>query len=216
MNGIVYGLLDPRDHALRYVGVTTGPPKRRLDQHLTAGRRGERLPVAKWVGKLLTLEMRPSMVILSRFSGKEDPYDAEVELIARYRAAGMRLLNVTPGGRGGGVGPKSSEHRARISASNKGRKHPERSAEWRAAHAAKLRGRPRSAETKEKIREAHARRRVLVTKVCACGSEFQVIPSRVDRTKYCGPACAAKGRTGKRKTAPDANQGKTNITTGDS
>lgn len=187
--GHVYVLRDPRDPTPRYVGVTLQHPDRRLQQHLTAGRSMRHLPVARWVGSLLKSGVTPVMELLP-VAG--DPYEAEVATIEVYRALGYPLLNLTPGGRGGGIGPKSAEHVARIAAALQGKKKPPRTPEWRVAHAAKLAGRERSDETKGKIRAAHIARRVLVAKTCRCGVTFQVIPSRADRINWCGSACPVR------------------------
>jgi len=193
VNGVVYALYDPRTLEPRYVGATANnDPTPRLRHHLSAARRGARLPVAQWIAKLLREGVEPHMWVLSRWQAPDrDVYDLEVEMIERFTSYGHRLLNLTPGGRGGGIGPKSPEHRARISAALKGRKAPPRSAEWRAAHAAKLTGRTQSEATSAKKRATAARRRaeMLVVKTCRCGNEFSVLPSRVDRKKYCSPEC---------------------------
>lgn len=187
--GHVYVLRDPRDSTPRYVGVTLQLPAKRLQQHVTAGRSMRHLPVARWIGSLLKAGLEPVMEVLPSAG---DPYEVEVVTIAAYRALGYPLLNVTPGGRGGGIGPKSDEHAARIGDAHRGRKKPPRTSEWRAAHAAKMTGRRRPDEVKRKISATHQERRVLISKTCKCGTEFQVIPSRVDRVNWCGPQCPAR------------------------
>lgn len=206
MNGVVYALCDPRTLEPRYVGATANnDPTPRLQHHLSAARRGAKRPVAKWVATLLQEGVTPHMWVLSRWQAPDrDVYDLEIEMIERFTSYGHRLLNLTPGGRGGGIGPKSPRHRARISAALKGRQAPPRTAEWRAAHAAKLTGRKHSDDTRAKMRATQARRRaeMLVVKTCSCGTEFSVLPSRVDRKKYCGPECvrAALRRPKPRRT----------------
>jgi hypothetical protein len=155
MNRYVYTLRDPRvPDAVRYVGVTQGTLERRLRQHVST-RNSPRTPVAHWIAKLDREGVQPIILaemVLWREGGS--PYDFEPVYIEKYRRLGHALLNVTPGGRGGGIGPKSAEHRARISAALKGRKAPERTPEWRAAHAEKLRGRRHSEETRAKMSAA--------------------------------------------------------------
>jgi hypothetical protein len=192
---VVYALIDPRTDLPRYVGVTFQTPARRLSQHLTAGKAKRPYPVAMWISKLLGLGLQPQLRVVRESDDPEfDPWALEVETITAYRAAGHDLLNVAPGGIGGGIGPKSAQHAANISAGLKGRPAPPRTPEWRAAHSAKLTGRKRSAETCRRISEAHQQRRVLVDKTCPCGNSFKVIPSRVDRSHYCATDCHAKTR----------------------
>jgi ribosome-binding protein aMBF1 (putative translation factor) len=197
--GMVYALMDPRNHKPRYVGVTLQHPTKRLGQHIAAGRANAHLPVARWINSLLRDGVEPAMVWISKYEPLDrDPYESEAELIERFRGFGHDLLNLTPGGRGGGLGPKSAQHRANISAGLKGKPAPPRTAEWRASHSAKMTGKKHGAETRERMREAQRRRRVLVTKTCECGAEYKVIPSRVDRNVYCGADCPKKAEIRRR------------------
>lgn len=177
--GHVYVLRDPRDPTPRYVGVTFQRPGRRLRQHVSAGRSMRHLPVARWVGSLLKVGLEPVMEVLPDTG---DPYAVEIATIALYRTLGYPLLNLTPGGAGGGIGPKSIEHSANISAALRGRRAPERTPEWRAAHSAKMTGRTIPTEVRQKISAGRLRHQILITKICKCGTTYQVIPSRAAGT----------------------------------
>lgn len=201
-DGWVYGLVDPRTRKLRYVGVTKRHPNWRLRKHLQSGRaaqRGDprmsRSPVALWMAKLQGLGLVPSVVVLDRWQPWErDPYEVEVEVIARLRPT-TDLLNVTPGGRGGGTGPKSEAHRAAMSRAGKGRLLPPRTEEWRAAHSAKMTGRQHAPGTRAKMSETQQRRSeaIKVEVVCgACSSVVRVIPSRARRAEIRCEGCRAK------------------------
>lgn len=157
--GVLYGLLDPATLKLRYVGVTycADGPDKRYRQHLSSAR-NPRTPCAHWIASLAKRGLKPSFVIFADTYSGRDMYEMEVDIIARQRAAGTPLLNVTPGGRGGGIGPKSAEHAARISAGLKGKPKPPRTVEWRASHAEKMRGKKHSPETLAKMRESVQRR----------------------------------------------------------
>lgn len=192
--GFVYALIDPRDHQPRYVGVTFHKdPSRRLKQHIYAGRHGHHLPVSRWIGGLIKIGLEPTMMWIGRWDDR-DAYDVEIDMITRFRSYGHRLLNVTTGGLGGGTQPKSAEHRAKIGAAHKGLKKRPRTPEENAAHAAKLIGRTHSDVTRAKMRDAQARKRVLVAKTCKCGTIFYVLPSRVGRSHWCKIDCPAKTR----------------------
>lgn len=49
---LVYGLLDPRDATLRYVGKTHKRREVRLAEHLERAAEGSALPVHRWVREL--------------------------------------------------------------------------------------------------------------------------------------------------------------------
>jgi hypothetical protein len=151
----LYALEDPRNPGVvRYIGVTRNSLRVRLNQH-RATHNNPRTPVAFWIRKLLSEGVEPTIVEMASGDESWDVYTAEVEAIALFASSGL-LLNVTPGGRGGGIGPKSPEHAAKISAALKGRK-VTRSDEWRAAHAEKMRGKTRTPEQRAKIGEASRR-----------------------------------------------------------
>jgi predicted HicB family RNase H-like nuclease len=89
----IYGLLDPRDNTLRYVGKTVSE-RARLSNHLsdlTSKKKG------RWVKGLLRLGLAPKMVVLSEVPASEWQKE-ERAAISRYRALGCDLLNVCAGG----------------------------------------------------------------------------------------------------------------------
>jgi hypothetical protein len=53
MRYYVYGLIDPRDYRLRYVGRTSQRMDKRLEQHIGAAQRGAKSPVYRWIRELL-------------------------------------------------------------------------------------------------------------------------------------------------------------------
>ena len=89
----IYGIADPRDHVIRYVGWTKQSLRARLSKHISA-------PVgqymARWLGGLVDAGIMPEIVPLQWCFDYEA---AERFWIARMRAIGT-LLNVTDGGRG--------------------------------------------------------------------------------------------------------------------
>lgn len=97
--GVVYGL---RCHChplkgLRYVGVSSNL-KSRMSDHRGQARRGNSRPVYKWMRKHGVENIDP--VELSVHSTSLEMFEAEIETIARLRAEGQDLLNVTEGGEG--------------------------------------------------------------------------------------------------------------------
>jgi hypothetical protein len=89
----IYGLADPRDHAIRYVGKTGLELGARLDWHIKEPtNRG----MAEWLGSLWLCGIRPEIAVLEicHVSKWEN---AERVWIARMRRVGP-LLNVEHGG----------------------------------------------------------------------------------------------------------------------
>lgn len=90
----IYGLVDPRDGRVRYIGKANDTRKR-LAGHLRDARRRS-TPVYAWVRKLGALGLKPEARVLERVEG-DGWKDAERRLIAEHRALGP-LLNVADGG----------------------------------------------------------------------------------------------------------------------
>lgn len=86
---IIYALLDPRNDAIRYVGITKQTLKERTRQHLKSARNGIRLPVCAWIRKLLSESLKPSVKILE----DTDDMMREAFWIAHHGGT-AKLLNV--------------------------------------------------------------------------------------------------------------------------
>lgn len=154
----IYGLIDPRTNALRYVGESYRP-KRRLGEHVALARisPNNRRRVVRWVRSLLKVQMLPLLEILEEVPD-EAANDAERFWIASLRAAGAQLLNMATGGEGGGPLTEaarqklrqrtfSAEHRAKIGAASRLRTSPR----FRALNESR-RGQALSTEHRNKIR----------------------------------------------------------------
>lgn len=145
----IYGLHDPRDGELRYIGKSIRPRQRlqnQLNEHPNTHR-------GHWLDELTRAGLTPIQTIIDAVPADTDWQTVECVYIAGAREAGHRLVNGTDGGdgvaglsdeskariRAAHVGRKASpETRARLSAARRGRRvHTER---WRAAMAA-MRGR---------------------------------------------------------------------------
>jgi hypothetical protein len=122
----VYVLIDPRDHQVRYVGVTKGTLSHRLRQHMASIGRGTHR--AAWLSKLRRMGLRPYIEQVQVVPAS-DWVAAERYWIGFYRTIGCPLTNTTNGGEGfvgtpaarAKIGerlrgrPKSPEHRAKLS-----------------------------------------------------------------------------------------------------
>ena len=163
----IYGLYDPRDETLRYVGVTVLSLDARLAGHLTDDGDYRR---CRWIAGIRKVGLVPTIRLLETVED-DDRWDAERRWIALARQSGADLTNTSDGGEGR-TGPlplvtrqkmsaarkgrpKSPEHRAAISAGLRGKPKPPKTDEWRAAHSLKMTGRRHSEETKAKISAAH-------------------------------------------------------------
>ena len=94
----IYGLKDPRDRALRYIGKANDPQDR-LYRHIRFVESDPNEGKKEWILEFLDLDLEPVMWIIMRV-----PYSRwrkiEREAIRRYREAGCDLLNIAPGGLG--------------------------------------------------------------------------------------------------------------------
>lgn len=140
VSGIIYGL-HSGDGNIRYIGYTTMTPARRLTAHRCTARNNPQRRISKWMNKAGIESIQ--MEVLEQYTeiSLDDLLDREIARIAEGYSEGLNLVNHTSGGEGGAtrVGmknseaqklavskalkgvPKSAEHRAKISACQKGR-----------------------------------------------------------------------------------------------
>ena len=93
MKHYIYGLIDPRDYKVRYVGKTSQRMKTRLAHHIGQAKRGNPSPVYAWLRSLLPAH--PWLVCLQTCAGfastsdgrstREAAGPAEVKWIKRFR-----------------------------------------------------------------------------------------------------------------------------------
>ena len=119
---IIYGLCDPRNGELRYVGKSSWGIVRAKAKH--SGYCGNWIKSLKWP---------PQIVILEDLGGcaGEDLNEAEKFQIAYWRFLGARLTNLTSGGEGISDFSHSVSARARMSKAKIGKK-------WTEAHKAAI------------------------------------------------------------------------------
>lgn len=147
----IYGLIDPSDGVVRYVGKSyTGMVRPKT--HLMPSRLAERSHKAHWIRSVLSLGRRPAIVILEELEQPEGLNEAECFYISYLNWLGCRLTNATIGGDGAPGHRASAETRAKMSAVRKGRT---QSPEHLAARSAALKGHAVSDETRQKIANAH-------------------------------------------------------------
>ena len=111
---VIYGLLDPRDNELRYIGYTSNPKQRLVNHHCPCNLHK---PNRKnnWIKCLLSLGLRAKMIIIKEFMTAEELPIAEIKYLADYKLVGYNLTNGTAGGDGGKTpnsGAKKGERRS--------------------------------------------------------------------------------------------------------
>jgi hypothetical protein len=141
---IIYGLIDPRDNELRYVGYTSDE-KKRYKSHLSKSSLKENTHKNNWIKSLLALDLKPIMEVICDYETAEELPQREIQWIANMRILGNDLTNATDGGDGVMKGRKHSEEtKKKISEAVLGEKN----------HNYGKKGKPMSEETKKKLLEA--------------------------------------------------------------
>lgn len=98
----IYGLVDPRNQAIRYIGKSVNP-KARFAAHLTQYSLKQRSHKNNWINGLLKLGLKPELEIIDEIDERDDWAAEEIRWIARLRnlAPGYPpLTNATDGGEG--------------------------------------------------------------------------------------------------------------------
>lgn len=145
----VYGLVDPRNGELRYVGKSSIGIKRPRVHQLARGRVG-RTKKDSWLKSMYSDGATvPSIIILRVCANDVEVLAHEVLLIALFRNAGFNLTNLTDGGDGSSGHKQSPETVAKRLSKTKGMK---RTPEFCDAIRKRMLGKPFPPEAKEKQR----------------------------------------------------------------
>jgi hypothetical protein len=99
---LIYGLYDPRNEIVRYVGYTSKTPEHRLKKHISEinCKRSSHYRKSRWIKKLLGESVFPNYIILEVLDDETCWKEAEKRWIAYYTDAGNDLCNHTKGGDG--------------------------------------------------------------------------------------------------------------------
>lgn len=95
---MIYGLYDPRDDKLRYIGKATNFEDR-LWQHINSAKKGDKSYRSNWIRMLLNLGMVPAIKLLG-YSTVNSWQEDEKAWIAKMKKEGASLTNLTEGGDG--------------------------------------------------------------------------------------------------------------------
>lgn len=101
---LVYGLIDPRNNDLRYVGKSARGMKRPKEHLSPSGRKGE-THKARWLRQIYSDERRlPIILIIRECKSELDAFEHEIAVISIFNKAGFNLTNLSNGGEGAGIG----------------------------------------------------------------------------------------------------------------
>lgn len=115
--GYIYGLFDPRNGKLRYIGQTIQNPKRREWQHSNKREMTYNHRKANWTKQLLSQNYKPEMFILEEVTNctHEVLNDLEQWYISYWRGMGCDLTNLSAGGGGAPAVPYTEEQKKKYS-----------------------------------------------------------------------------------------------------
>jgi len=122
----IYGICDPTNDTLRYVGFTKVSLDKRLSQHLKYSQLKKNTHKNAWIKSLLAKNVIPTIFLLQE-TNLEEWVEDERWNISYFKSIGCDLTN-DPRCPGGEMPPSwrgrkhTQEHTAKIAASNKGQK----------------------------------------------------------------------------------------------
>ena len=82
---LIYGLLDPRDRCLRYIGKTHKRREIRLAEHIEDAMMGGSRPVHLWIREVISAGIQPEVFVLQHVTPESSWGDAEKQAIERWR-----------------------------------------------------------------------------------------------------------------------------------
>lgn len=116
----IYGLVDPRNGHLRYVGKTVQSAAYRFAQHMSHRVRN-RTKCSSWIRSLQNAGMKPEMVSLEACE-EMNWKETEKFWIASFKLMGADLTNLAEGGTGSSGFKLTAEQKAKIAKAMTGRK----------------------------------------------------------------------------------------------
>ena len=93
----VYALCEPDTGEVRYVGITSISPHRRLATHMSPANLARNTSPSSWFRSLIERGLKPVIKVLEEVP-EEEWRSAEYKWIQCYREQGADLLNISPGG----------------------------------------------------------------------------------------------------------------------
>lgn len=175
----IYGLVDPRNRQLRYVGKSMSGMVR-PKSHSYPSRMAENTHKAHWVKSVVASGFKPTIIVLEEFESEDGLNEAEQFYIAYFRFLGCPLTNATEGGEGA-TGHRASEvTRTKMSEKRRGRKF---TSEHKAALSIALQGHSVSDDVRERLSEIHTGNKYCVGRKLSKASRAKMSES-VKRTSW--------------------------------
>ena len=98
-NCVVYGLIDPTTHVIRYIGITINGVENRYKAHVyNAAKTTSSKHVTRWIRKLLHAGLKPDVIVIEEHDTCDELNAAERRLIQELWSKGFPLTNGTEGG----------------------------------------------------------------------------------------------------------------------
>ena len=84
---LIYGLLDPRDNSLQYIGKTHKRREWRLAEHIECAKEDDKRPVYDWIRELLAIGLEPEIFVWKRIPPNGDWREEERDAISFWSNA---------------------------------------------------------------------------------------------------------------------------------
>lgn len=184
---LVYGLLDPRDGTLRYVGKSsTGMERAKQHTRPSSCRSGHNWNKTRWYRELDALGLRPVPILIEEAIDPKSVNALECFYIASFRSVGAELFNKLDGGEleyTPGSRKVSRETRQRLSESHKGQRITE---EVKKKISEANKGKKKPPEMREKMKEVYRNNTALHEKLSAQKGRPFSDEVRVRMSRGCG------------------------------
>ncbi|MFC1745933.1 hypothetical protein ACFL35_18215 [Candidatus Riflebacteria bacterium] len=82
---LIYGLIDPTNRCLRYIGKTHQRREWRLAEHLEKAKNGVDSHVYNWIRQLINKGLEPEIFVIEKVPPEKDWREAEIRNIAFWR-----------------------------------------------------------------------------------------------------------------------------------
>ncbi|MFZ2889814.1 hypothetical protein [Sulfuricurvum sp.] len=93
---LIYGLIDPRDRSLCYIGKTHKRREWRLAEHINHALENDQRPVYDWIRELLIENLEPEIFVWKKISPDLSWRDAEKEAIVFWKNISFELPYIHP------------------------------------------------------------------------------------------------------------------------
>lgn len=93
---LIYGLIDPRDKSLRYIGKTHKRREWRLAEHIKRAIKEDQRPVYHWIRELLEEDLGPEIFVWKKISADSSWREAEKEAIAFWKNTSVNFPYIHP------------------------------------------------------------------------------------------------------------------------